>query len=66
MPVLVTGSDGYVGAVLGPYLLARGWDAIFERIAMIAERFGFHAFTRMKQLRTGQLDADGSWTDRPA
>ena len=46
---------------------ARQLHAIFERIAMSAERFGFRAFTRLKQLEylmsTGQLAADGSWTE---
>ena len=28
MKVLVTGADGYIGAILGPYLLARGIDAV--------------------------------------
>lgn len=49
---------------------ARQLHALFERIAMSAERFGFRAFTRLKQLeyllRTGQLDAAGLWTDRAA
>ena len=28
MKVLVTGADGYIGSLLGPYLLARGHDAV--------------------------------------
>lgn len=28
MKVLVTGADGYIGSLLGPYLLARGYDAV--------------------------------------
>jgi nucleoside-diphosphate-sugar epimerase len=28
MRVLYTGADGYIGAVLGPKLLARGYDAV--------------------------------------
>jgi nucleoside-diphosphate-sugar epimerase len=28
MRVLVTGADGYIGSVLGPYLLARGYDVV--------------------------------------
>ncbi len=39
---------------------------LFERIEMSAERFGFRAFTRLKQLefliRTGQIDTDCFWT----
>ena len=38
---------------------------IFQRIDLSAERFGFRAFTRLKQLeyliRTGQIDADCRW-----
>ena len=26
MKVLVTGIDGYIGAILGPYLMQRGYD----------------------------------------
>src|SRR5262245_18951162 len=28
MKVLVTGTDGYIGAVLGPFLLKRGYDVV--------------------------------------
>ena len=28
MRVLYTGADGYIGAILGPKLLARGYDAV--------------------------------------
>src|SRR5688572_16059125 len=28
MKVLVTGTDGYIGSVLGPYLIGRGYDVV--------------------------------------
>jgi len=33
MRVLVTGADGYIGAVLGPRLIERGFDVVAAFIA---------------------------------
>jgi nucleoside-diphosphate-sugar epimerase len=61
MRILVTGTDGYLGSLLVPELLRRGFDVVgldtgFYKERMLYREGGMTPFTLVKDLR--QIDAD--------
>ena len=63
MKVLLTGSEGYIGSVLGPYLLRRGHDVVgldtgYHRVGWLVNGVDGAPQWRNKDTRHVELDGD--------